>query len=85
MYGAKISNRKAISIKLTLKICLFLSGISSLVNAWNSLCLETSKKHGKTVTSPNKYIIETINGCHASIGKQSIMVWAFFAHEVLSK
>jgi hypothetical protein len=61
-------------MKITLKtsLCLFVIGFGE--NAEKSLVLETSIKHGNTVTNPSKYMIDTIKGCQEPFGKQSIIV-----------
>ena len=84
MKGAKRPKVKLTSIKPMLKMSLCLSVIGFGEKAENSLLRDTSIKHGKTVTKLNKYMMETIKGCHESFGKQSIMVCAFSVHPGLS-
>lgn len=64
MYGARISKPKEMSIKQTLKTPRRKSGIGLSLNAENSRWRETSMKQGNTVTSPNRYMMDTTRGCH---------------------
>lgn len=82
--GARTPKVKLISMNPTLKISLCLSVIGLGEKAENSLFLDTSIKHGNTVTRLSKYMMATTKGCHESLGKQSMIVWALSVHPALS-